>query len=165
MHKRRRQRISILMSVSGMHGNGNRAFLVITSQQFALKAVRRYAPVRIGQIPILLQFIAQTPHHHTGMIPVTTNEFGYVILPKVYPIASSTCKLGQPFVIQFVYDQYAIFVTQIHKRSAVRIMRGPDMVHTKLLKMRLQGRIRLSARAPEESFRLKPPQTTAEATC
>ncbi len=68
------------------------------------------------------------------MVAVAPHPFGNIFLPLFVPILAPAGILCGPFVIKFIYDKHAVFIAQVEKRFAVRIMRRTYMIESEILK-------------------------------
>lgn len=90
-------------------------------------------PVVERQTGVGLQFVAQAPQHHRGMVTVTLHPFGHVLLPQIGPFRAPTGILREPFVIEFVHHEQPVAVAKLVKVFAVRVVRATYVVEAKLL--------------------------------
>ena len=112
-----------------MHGHGHQSGAVVAVDECLHQFVHGHTEVVERLVGILLQFIAQTPHHHRRRVTVTLHPFGNVLLPQLFKRNLPTRVLTRPFVVEFIHHKDTIFVAELNKLTAVGIMTGSYMVN------------------------------------
>ena len=128
-----RQRVRLPVAVARMHGHRDQSCGVVALNQCAHQFKHRHAKIVKRLVSILLQFVAQAPHHHAGRVSVALDPLRHIRLPQRLKRHPSARMLTRPLVVELVDHQDTILVAQFDELPAVGVMTRADMIDAKLL--------------------------------